>query len=166
MNPKILVAYATRAGSTKEVAEVVGEVLTSRGYTVDVQPVKQAADLSGYAAVVIGSAVRFGQWVPEAVKFVEHNQNRLNQIPTALFTVHILNTADDESSRSERDTYLTPVRKLIHPAAEAFFAGVGDLEKVSFIERFIGKMVKSPEGDYRDWAAIRSWAEEIPLPQP
>lgn len=161
MSKKILVTYATRAGSTAEIAQAIGQTLTGQGASVDVLPLKQVTDLAGYDAVVIGSAIRFGQWLPEASKFVAEHQAVLSQKPTAFFAVHLMNQGDNEASRTARLAYLDPIRKLVSPRAEAFFAGVGDIAKVSFIERMIGRMVKSPEGDFRDWPQIRTWAESL-----
>ena len=163
MNQKVLVTYASRAGSTMEVAQAVAKELTDRGFAVDLLPVKKVNHVNGYQAVVVGSAVRMGQWLPEAVKFVEQNQSTLSQVPTAFFAVHLMNMGNDEASRTARQAYLNPVRKLVKPQYEAFFSGVGDMSKVSFLDGLIGKMVKSPEGDFRDWDAIRGWAQEILL---
>jgi menaquinone-dependent protoporphyrinogen oxidase len=110
---------------------------------------------------VLGSAVRVGQWLPEAVKFVEQHRPVLSQHPVALFAVHIMNLEDDDASRKARLAYLDPVRKLITPRAEAFFAGVGDLTKLNFVERMLGKMAKAPEGDFRDPQAIRAWGMSL-----
>ena len=159
---RTLVTYATRCGSTREVAQAIAAELEQRGGSVDLLPLQQAARLAEYDAVVLGSAVRFGRWLPEALKFVEQNRAALNQKQTAVFTVHLMNLGDDEASRTARQAYLDPVRALVTPAAEAFFAGVGDSSKVSFLERIIAKMVKSPEGDFRNWDAIRSWGRSIP----
>lgn len=161
MNQKVLIAYASRTGSTQEVAQAIAEELIKRGYPVDVCKADKVNSLEGYTAVLVGSAVRFGRWLPEAVKFVEKNQDALNRLPTAFFAVHLMNMGEDEASRKERLAYLDPVRKLVMPKAEAFFSGVGDLGKVSFLERMIAKMVKSPEGDFRDWSKIRAWAQQI-----
>lgn len=162
MSNKVLVTYATRAGSTAEVAEAIGKTLAARGMAVDVLPIKKVTDLSGYQSVVIGGAVRFGQWLPEAVKFVEQNSDALSKKSTAFFAVHIMNLGEDETSQKARLAYLDPARKLITPKAEAFFAGSGNLSKLSFLERTIGRMVKSPEGDLRDWKVINAWAESLP----
>ncbi len=161
MSKKILVAYATRAGSTAEIAQAIGQTLAAQGAAVDILPLSQVTNLPGYDAVVLGSAIRFGQWLPEAVKFIQQNQAVLSQKSVAFFAVHLMNQGDNEASRTARLAYLDPVRKLITPRAEAFFPGVGDMSKVSFIERMIGRMVKSPEGDFRDWPAIRAWAESL-----
>ena len=42
-----------------------------------------------------------------------------------------------------------------------FFARKIEPEKLSLIEKAMIKMVKSPVGDYRDWAAVKSWAQEV-----
>ena len=161
MEQKVLVTYASRAGSTREIAEAVAADLASRGFTVDLLPIKQVGRLDGYSAVVIGSAVRMSSWLPEATKFVQQNAAALNRMPTAFFSVHLMNLGDDEASRKARGVYLDAVRKHVQPRHETLFAGVGDMAKVSFIEGLIGKLVKSPEGDFRDWKAIHAWAADI-----
>lgn len=161
MEQKVLVTYASRAGSTREIAEAVAADLTGRGFAVDLLPIKQVSRLDGYNAVVIGSAVRMSSWLPEAAKFVQQNAATLNRLPTAFFSVHLMNLGEDEASRKARSVYLDSVRKHVQPRHEALFAGVGDMAKVSFIEGLIGKLVKSPEGDFRDWKAIHAWGAEI-----
>lgn len=161
MADKILVAYATRCGSTVEVAQAVAKTLTARGFSTDVRLVKQVASVTDYHAVVIGSAIRFGQWLPEAVQFVAQNSAALTRLSCAFFAVHVLNQGDDEASRNARLAYLDPVRKLVPSAEEAFFAGALDIKKVNFLERVIARMVKSPEGDFRDWQKIDAWSKTI-----
>lgn len=161
-NGKTLVAYATRAGSTAEIADTIGQALAVQGAAV-VLPLKNVGSLKGYKAVVLGSAVRFGQWLPEAVKFVEQNREALTQMSTAFFTVHLMNLGSDEASREVLQAYLDSAHKLVMPRQEAFFAGVGDYKKVTFLERLMAKAVKAPVGDFRDWPAIRAWAEELRL---
>jgi len=165
MNNRILVAYATRAGSTAEVAAAIAETLSARGYAVDVKPIKDRPHLDGYSAVVLGSAIRMGNWLPEAVEFVKANQAALNAMPIALFTVHMLNTGDDEASRTARAAYLNAVRPLLTGAEEAYFEGKMEFARLSFLDRFIAKMVKAVEADNRDWAKIRGWVPAALTPR-
>lgn len=158
MNKKILVAYASKAGSTAEVASAIGETLSHAEFNVDVQPVKTVQNLEDYQAVVLGSAVRIGQWLPEAKGFIEKHQAQLTGIPLAIFSVHMENLDGDDASRQARAAYTAPVRALVTPVAEAFFAGRIELAKLSFIERTMAKMMKSVDEDKRDWNAIRAWA--------
>ncbi len=161
MSKRVLVTYATRAGSTAEVAAEIGSNLSQRGFIVDVKPVKEVSSLEGYQAVVLGSAVRMGNWLPEMTAFVKANQQALNAVPVALFTVHMLNTGEDETSRTARRTYLQAIRPLLHHAEEAYFAGRMDFSRLSFLDRIIAKMVKAVEADRRDWDAVRAWAEMV-----
>src|SRR5258706_2356560 len=84
---KILVTYATRAGSTFEVAVLVAEVLRTAGATVDVKYVRAVHELESYDAVVIGSAIRMGQWLPEAVEVGKAHRETFSHMPTAYFLV-------------------------------------------------------------------------------
>jgi menaquinone-dependent protoporphyrinogen oxidase len=157
IDQRILVTYATRAGSTAAIAAAIGETLSQRGLAVDVQPVKDAPDLQGYRAVLIGSAVRMGRWLPEAVRFVEAHQPTLSGLDVALFTVHMNNTGTDEADRAARRAYLDAVRPLLDGAEEAYFAGQIDLSHLSFLDRLIVAMMGGGETDERDWDAIRAW---------
>lgn len=161
MNNKILVAYASKSGSTIDVAQIIGKGLADKGATVDVMPVKSVKSLDGYRAVVVGSGIRMGGWLPEAVAFVQAHQTKLSQLPTVFFTVHLLNLADDAESLAKREAYTAPVRKIVTPKTEMFFAGRLDFSKLSFFETLISKMLNAKEQDLRDWNKIRVWAESV-----
>ncbi len=78
MGSRILVTYAIRKNSTAEVAHCIAETLRAAGQTVDLQTVKAVRDVGRYDAVVLGSAIRFGHWLPEAVNFVSANREALS----------------------------------------------------------------------------------------
>jgi len=158
---KILVAYASRAGSTGEVAEAIGQVLCEAGAAVDVRLVKEVTDLSPYRAVIVGSAIYMGKWMSEAVKFVETHRETLSQMPVACFTVCLTLKEDTEENRREVAAYLDPVREVVQPVDVGLFAGVMDYNKLPFIFRLMMKAMKSPQGDFRDWEAIRAWAAGV-----
>lgn len=161
MTKRILLTYATRAGSTIGVADAIGAELRQRGLEVDVQPVTANPTLSAYEAVILGSAIRMANWLPEMVEFIKTNQSALQSRPVALFTVHILNIGADETSRAARLAYLNTVRPLLNPVDEVFFTGKIDLVTLSFVDRLMVKMVKSPIGDFRDWDGIRVWSSAV-----
>ena len=161
MSNPILVTYATRAGSTIEIAAAIGENLCQRGFSVDVKPIKEKPSMNGYRAVVLGSAVRMGNWLPEAVDFIKTNQAELNTIPIALFTIHMLNTGTDDTSNANRRGYLNAVRPLLNTPTEGYFKGKLDYSRLSFIDRRIAKMAKVVEADNREWYKIRNWTKAI-----
>jgi menaquinone-dependent protoporphyrinogen oxidase len=165
---KALVAYASDCGSTGEVAEVIGQVLCDSGMAVDVRLVESVKDLSSYQTAVIGSPVHAGKWLPEAVKFMEKNQKVLSQMSVAYFlTCLILYKSNDKTRRTAR-SYLDQVLNAVpqvKPVDMGFFAGVFDYSKLSFVVRIVmkSKMKKKevPEGDHRNWDAIRFWAKGL-----
>jgi len=159
---RVLIAYASKCGSTGEVAEAIGQVLCANGTATDVRLVKNVADLSPYRAVVLGSAIRMGRWLPEAVKFAETHRDALGRVPVAYFTVCATLREDTEENRRTVAAYMDPLRKIVQPVGEGMFAGKMDYSKLSFLNRMIIKVVGVPEGDYRDWDAIRAWATGLP----
>jgi menaquinone-dependent protoporphyrinogen oxidase len=168
MPDRILVAFATTKGSTADVATAIGDTLRQRGYEVDVVPVTRDPPPDGYTAVLIGSAVNGGQWLPDAVNYVRRHKNSWPRLPVAVFTVHIMNAGPDEQSRRKRMAYLDAVRPLLKPVDEAFFLGIGpDPAKESWLARWLFRRFGGAgEGDCRDWAAIRTWAKAVLSNQP
>jgi menaquinone-dependent protoporphyrinogen oxidase len=161
MTKRTLITYATRAGATVGVADTIGAELRRRGLDVDIQPVTTNPIVAKYEVVILGSAIRMANWLPEMVEFIKVNQQILQSRPVALFTVHILNTGTDETSRAARLAYLNTVRPFLNPVDEVFFAGRIDLATLSFVDRLMVKMVKSPIGDFRDWDGIRGWSSAV-----
>ncbi|HET7582738.1 MAG TPA: flavodoxin domain-containing protein, partial [Candidatus Limnocylindria bacterium] len=83
---RILVAYASKHGSTAEIAEAIGEVLRSRGDEVQVRPAAEVRELTGVEGVVLGSAVYMGRWMREGIDFLKRHQATLRDVPTWLFS--------------------------------------------------------------------------------
>ena len=165
---KVLVAYASDCGSTGAVAEAIGQVLCDRGSAVDVRLVENVKDLSPYEAAVIGSAIHSSKWLPEAMKFVETNQKPLSQMPVAYFLTCLTLYKSNDVTRRMARSYLDPVLDAVpqvKPVDMGLFAGVLDYSKLSFMVRMVmkSKMKKKgvPEGDHRNWNAIRCWAEGL-----
>lgn len=153
----ILIAYASKSGTTEEVAAFMGDALREAGATVDVRPAKAIKDLSGYDMAFVGSGIRVGRWLGDAVKFVEAQQSALVGLPTALFTVCLTMHEDTPEKRAEVEAYLDPVREIFTAQAEGFFAGVSEPDRLGFLERMALRAIKPPIGDFRDWDAIRAW---------
>lgn len=113
MDNKILVTYASRFGSTEGVAEAIGKTLAESGAQVDIFPMREVKDLSPYQAVVAGSAINAGAWLPEAMQFMHAHQSELNQKPFAAFLVCMtLTMRNADQYRGHVADWLAPVRVL------------------------------------------------------
>ncbi len=163
MTSRILVAYASKYGSTTEIAKKIGEILDEAGLKVDVLPAEQVDDLTPFDAVVLGSAVYAGSWRKEAVNFLEEYESSLTKIPVWLFSSGPMGEGDPITLMKgwSFPTAQQPIANRIHPRDIAFFHGELNMEKLNFAERLIIKGFKSPVGDFRDWDAITDWAANI-----
>lgn len=166
MSSSVLVTYASRAGATAGVAEAIGKTLVEQGAQVDVVAMQDVKDLTPYLAVVIGSAIQGGAWLPEALQFVKANQIELAAAPVAMFTVCMTLAMKNKPDSKVIADWVAPVRKMLHPRSEGYFAGMLDLSKVpSFGDRLKFRLSVMAgvwsEGDHRDWDAIRKWAGEL-----
>ena len=161
MDNRVLIAYASRAGSTAEIAARVGQVLTRRGVAVDVLPVSAVEDLDRYSAVVLGSAIRTGKLLPEAMAFIIDNQEAFQEMPFSVFIACWTLKDTDVESLKIVNAYLDPVRALVAPEHEGMFAGVMDLSKLNWKERLLMKFMKVQQGDFRKWDEIEVWAEGL-----
>ena len=152
----ILVAYATKHGSTREVAEAVAETLQERGLGVETLPAARVGDVSPYAGVVVGGAIYMGRWHPDAAAFLEQHRHALATMPLAVFGMgpRTMEEHDADESRSQLVMALAKVREL-NPSAVAVFGGVIDPHVLRF------PLNRLPASDARDWAAIRNWATEV-----
>lgn len=159
----ILIAYASRAGTTGEVAEVIGQVLCEAGAAVDVRQTKDVTDLSAYQAVVLGSAIYMGSWMADAINFVNNHRAALSQIPLATFTVSMLMVDRPEEYQQLIAKHFTESEQQprLQPVSNSIFAGRIEYNRLSFFYRSIAQMMKAKEEDRRDWSAIRSWAQTV-----
>jgi menaquinone-dependent protoporphyrinogen oxidase len=164
---KVLIAYASEAGSTGEIAAAIGQVMCQAGAVVDVRPVQAVSDLTPYRAVVVGGAIHTSAWMPEATAFVETHRDALRQVPVAYFLSCLtLAVVDTDKTRRQVAAFLDPVRQQIpeiQPIDTGLFAGVLDFSKLPYpnVYRLVWPFTagrEATEGDYRDWQAIRAWA--------
>ncbi len=162
MTARILVAYASRKGSTAEIAQAVGKELETTGARVDVVELGKISTLAGYDAVVAGVPVYMGKVEKDISKFVAKHRDRLAIIPVAAFAVGIAPVAPRIESVEKVQEDLTTELRPIKPVALTVFAGKLDPEKMSFIERKMTGLMNVTTGDFRNWNAIAAWARELP----
>lgn len=152
----VLVAYATKRGSTREVAEAIAETLGQQGVDVSVRPAGDVGELDTYDGVVVGGALYMGRWHADARRFLKRHRQALAELPLAIFGMGPLENEehDVEGSRKQLDRALGATPEL-EPVSVAIFGGVIDPEKLRF------PFNRMPASDARDWDAIRIWAEHL-----
>ena len=163
MNHKILVAYASKHGSTKEIAEKIGEVLNQEGFQAEVLTANDVRDLTTYDAVILGSAVYIANWRKEAISFLQANEKILAERPVWLFSSGPSGEGDPvELLKGWRFPAAQQlIADRIQPRDIAVFHGHVSIKKLNPIEKWMINKVKGPVGDFRDWDAIASWAKSI-----
>ncbi|HZC07143.1 MAG TPA: flavodoxin domain-containing protein [Ktedonobacterales bacterium] len=155
----ILVTYASKHGATQGVAEHVAQILRLAHREVDVAPVTAVVNPAAFEAVVLGSAVYFGSWMKDAVEFVQRNRSALSTLPVWFFSCGPLGVEVKDEAQQPKD--IDKLQAEVGARGQAMFYGALDSHKLSFRERMAVKAVRAPEGDFRDWEAIESWAQEI-----
>jgi menaquinone-dependent protoporphyrinogen oxidase len=168
MSTSILVAYATRYGSTQEVAESIAATLREGGLEVDLQPMRNVKTLDAYRAVVLGAALYIGKWNKDAHQFLSQHRTALMQRPVAVFALGPIGTDAKEiqASRAQLDQELVK-HPWLTPVALEMFVGRYDPARLRFPDNLLARLPASPlhqmpASDHRDWAAIREWASSLP----
>jgi menaquinone-dependent protoporphyrinogen oxidase len=161
MHNRVLVAYATKHGATRGIAQRIGRRLDALGMRVDVLNVDTVEDVTAYDAVVLGSAVYFGTWRHEATNFARKHRVQLAARPVWLFSSGPLAEPSLEEPKVVRE-----LRRHLDVRDHRVFPGALDASRLSLSERIVISAIKTEvkhdlTGDYRDWDEIDAWADGI-----
>ena len=163
MKHRILVAYASRYGATREIAEAIAGVLGEHGHEVEVRTAEEVTKMTPYDAVILGSAIYSGNWLPEARELFESFQEELVTRSVWLFSSGPTVTADPvEVMRGWTfPEALAPLAAKVKAEGIALFAGKIDAEKLSAQDWLINRSMRGVVGDFRNWEQIAAWAKRI-----
>jgi menaquinone-dependent protoporphyrinogen oxidase len=156
---RVIVACASKHGSTEGIAEGIAERLRQLGHDSVAVRLTDEVDLNGVQAIVLGSAVYAGSWMKEATAFADANAGTLSRMPLWLFSSGPLGAEIHDEEEQPRQ--LAELTDHLRPRGHRMFFGALDRSKLGFGERMMMKAVKAPEGDFRDWGAISAWSDEI-----
>jgi len=162
MSASILVGFATRTGSTQEVAETIAATLREGGLAVDCRPLKEVQTLERYTAVVLGAPLYMFRWHKDAKRFLSRHHQALLERPVAVFALGPFH--DDAKERQDARAQLD--KELLKfpwfgPVTIEIFGGKFDPTTLSFPYNLIPALKQMPPSDVRDWAAIRAWASDL-----
>ncbi len=156
MARSILVAYATKHGSTREVAEAIAARLRQNGLDARPRPAAEVDDLSRFDGVVLGSAIYTGRLHADARRFLRRHRKALSKTGLAVFAMgpRTSESTEIDASRVQVEHALAKVPELT-PISIEIFGGVVDPAKLSF------PFSRMPASDARDWVQIERWSDTI-----
>lgn len=167
MKEKILVTYASKYGSTKEVAEAIADALDDNGFAIGLQHVLNAQVYPDYYAVVLGTPLYPGGLHKDTQNFIRKHQAALSQRPLAMFALGPT-TPDNHEWLEMRETLDQEVSKLpwLKPVALEMFGCKYDPALLRFPQSLLVRLPSNPlhrmtACDMRDWDAIRGWAHNL-----
>ncbi|HUK92613.1 MAG TPA: flavodoxin domain-containing protein [Methanomicrobiales archaeon] len=162
MAGKVLIAYATRMGSTAEIAQAVGRELEATGLGVEVARLKDVGSIGGFTAIVIGSPVYMTQIEKDVAVFIARHGAGLSRVPVAAFAVGLAPVDHRVGSVGDVLDKFRAALGPVKPVAITMFAGRLELARMSFVQRTVTGLMKVFTGDFRDWEAVRVWARGLP----
>ena len=157
---KILVSAASRHGSTAEIAaRIAGTLRTGLpgGTVVDVVPCADVGDVTPYDAFVLGSSVYMGRWLEDARALAE----RIATEPPRPVWLFSSGPIGDPAKPAEEPGGVGDLAKSVNARDHRLFAGRLDRNQLGFAEKTVVRALRVPQGDFRDWDAITTWATHI-----
>jgi menaquinone-dependent protoporphyrinogen oxidase len=156
MQRTVLIAYATKHGSTRDVAEAVADCLGAHGFATPTCAAGAVDALGGYDGIVLASAIYMGRLHPEARTFLRRHRSELERLPVAVVAMGPRTLADEDVARSRAQLDAALAKEpTLNPVATAVFGGAFDPAQHRF------PFNRMPASDVRDWGAIRAWADEV-----
>lgn len=156
---RVLVSPASKHGGTAEIGRFIARKLRENGLDVDVTQPEDIHDLTPYAGFVMGSALYFGSWLPQAERFVDDHSRGLTRRPTWLFSSGPLGSnKPDEPIDEDRVEHLLAVTGA---RGHRLFGGRLESDRLSRPERFVARWVGLDDCDHRDWDEIGQWTNAI-----
>jgi menaquinone-dependent protoporphyrinogen oxidase len=157
----VLVAYASKRGSTAEIAETVAATLRRAGIEVDLKSVEEVKDLDRYGAVVLGSAVYMKRWRSDARHFLKKHRKALRQVPFWVFSSGpVGDPANDNPDWMEPPNLVEKVEEM-GARGHVVFGGSLPLQPRGMMERAMVEGTPKQHRDRRDWGEIREWADQV-----
>lgn len=156
---RVHVITAGKHGSTHEIGEAIAERLRGGGFDARAERAEGLSDLEPGEPVVLGSPIYMGKWVKAARKVADRLATEPAGRDLWMFTVGPLGDPPEpvDARPEEQIESLAAERAIDHK----IFTGKLDRSQLNFAERLAIKVVKAPDGDFRDWDAINAWADQI-----
>jgi menaquinone-dependent protoporphyrinogen oxidase len=172
---KALIAYGTRWGSTTDIANKMGEILTKKGTVVKIVNLgkEKISDVSNYDLIIVGSSIKIGSWTNKALEFLEHFKADLSKKKVAFF-VACMDANDPKKCKEAKENYLEKIANKypsIKPYKLGLFGGVIDIQRYGFGTKLMLKALSkelakdgidiNKPNDFRNWKQIQDWTIDL-----
>ena len=154
----VLVTVASRHGATRALAEALTAELDQGALTATLLEPAEVASLEGYDAVVLGSAVYAGSWLPAARELVARCAVALRERPVWLLSSGPIG---DPPKPAGAPAEVAALLEETGAREHRVLPGRLERRRLGRGERAVVALVRAPDGDFRDWEAVRAWAAEI-----
>ncbi|MGD0166200.1 MAG: flavodoxin domain-containing protein [Gaiellaceae bacterium] len=156
----VLIAYATKYGSTAEVAAAIAKTLEQEGVSTELLDVRSVRDLRDYRAVVFGAPLYNARMLRAERRFLSRHRGALTEMPVAVFALGPLGYGEKNVKTPEKQFDRAIGRHAgIRPLSTALFGGVIDQSKLRFPDKYSPPLKRFfPITDVRDWQAVEAWA--------
>jgi menaquinone-dependent protoporphyrinogen oxidase len=155
----VLVAYATKHGSTAEIAHAIADELRESGLAPDVREAGDVQSIEDYDAVIIGSAVYMRRWRREAKRLLKRESRHLAERPFWIFSSG--DVGENPDSDWVEPSRVVALAEGLGVREHVVFGGRLPLDPGNFVERAMVKNTPREKRDLRDWDEIRHWADQI-----
>ena len=163
---RVLVAYSTRFGSTREVASAIVRELNSTGLEAQSAETTSALNPDEYDAFVIGSPLYGGKWLAAAGMFAATTSERISSKPVALFSIGTLGVESKQTGDTQHREFIKQLAEIapaLNIVGDAMFTGYFERANLPWYLRIIDRFSPTRYGDHRDWQAIKAWAKSLAL---
>jgi len=159
-NRLVLVAYASKHGSTAEIAQRIAATMRDAGCDARAVEAEDVTDLSDHRAVVLGSAPYMQRLQGSARRFARRYREELRDVPVWLFTSGPVDIGGEHRESGEPMTAVDLASRL-DARGHVMFGGRLPVDPHNFIERSMVKKTPPELRDARDWDTIEAWARSI-----
>jgi menaquinone-dependent protoporphyrinogen oxidase len=170
---RILIVYSTTDGHTRRICGRIKRLLEKEGHEIALVAINDEPDFDPelFDKIVIGASVRYGRHRPALYDYIRRNQEKLECVPNAFFSVNVV-ARKPEKNQPETNPYLQKFLKQIswRPQNMAVFAGKINYPIYAFWDRQIIRLIMwmtggptDPEAvvEFTDWKKVDDFGRLI-----
>ena len=155
---RVLVSTSSKHGATGDIAAAIGRAIVDCGLEVDVLHPDAVDSVAPYDAVILGSAVYAGRWLESAKTLIYREREALRSRPVWLFSSGPIGDPLLPAGEPPEGASLSAMLQAVE---HRVFAGRLERNRLGLGEKALMSVMHAPDGDFRSWPEIRTWATGI-----